>query len=547
MEILGTGTYGSVLRVGNQAYKRYTYYSQERCLAQDFIFEVSLLRVLEKRYSTSNLQTLQFANPSLRGPFIHQVMNITITRSENGFYSKLYQHTLKSFLNEELLDGKLTPQYKVEMLRSLLYRLLTALRQIHDCLIIHGDIKPENILLDQISDCVLSDFGISVLEFFNRDDKTLDIQTTTYRAPEILFSDHNYTSKIDIWSVGIIALFVMTDGVFPDSFISPNNAETIIEIFKFLGYPSVEDWPKLTELSSYESLKSQIQQRSSRQEWQEILHKGRQSSEKIFSEDFYLNDLIIQMLTFNPDRRPTANELLRHEFFRPLNSISQNLPMSNFEKALNLPQLLPPTAIDEGKRSQLVDYFLRLNNSVKGDTASLFLSVQLLDYFLPSLVGLSSPRAIGLYGACNILGLLMTDNYERDFYREFYQAYFTSNKDIDRQIHAVCDNVREIFSSLGYQLYFQTPILFVNIVLDSIGFVDKEQVWEKLQPLLTGILMSNLYVEMSSYYPEIALTSLSVAGVSVAHHYFRILEQGRPPGVSRQVCEVLTSFFLSLV
>ena len=82
---------------------------------------------------------------------------------------------------------------------------------LHQHTIIHADIKPENILLSATTNSYhlkLADFGLSQYE--TGQDKSLDVQTFWYRAPEIWNRTRRYTSAVDMWSVGLILRELLT-------------------------------------------------------------------------------------------------------------------------------------------------------------------------------------------------------------------------------------------------------------------------------------------------------------------------------------------------
>lgn len=153
--------------------------------------------------------------------------------------SSLYEIQGEFFNNERIYRIHLSPLYKElfqfrenNYLKSFIKSSLNAIRLLNQEQIIHGDIKPDNLLLTvdqvakEISSVKLIDFGSS---FFVTDKGSLQITTLEYQPPEIieLFqqgsaynSVSNLSSKshiehlmlqthpwsIDIWSLGMIII-----------------------------------------------------------------------------------------------------------------------------------------------------------------------------------------------------------------------------------------------------------------------------------------------------------------------------------------------------
>lgn len=58
-----------------------------------------------------------------------------------------------------------------------------------------------------------------------------------YRAPELIFGNSNYTTSIDVWSVGcVIAELMLGQPLFPGE----SGVDQLVEIIKILGTPSKE-------------------------------------------------------------------------------------------------------------------------------------------------------------------------------------------------------------------------------------------------------------------------------------------------------------------
>nr|XP_009778013.1 PREDICTED: G-type lectin S-receptor-like serine/threonine-protein kinase RLK1 [Nicotiana sylvestris] len=76
--------------------------------------------------------------------------------------------------------------------------------------IIHCDIKPQNILLDDYYIARISDFGLSKLLMINQSRTLTDIRGTRgYVAPE-WFRNSQVTVKVDVYSFGVLLLEIIT-------------------------------------------------------------------------------------------------------------------------------------------------------------------------------------------------------------------------------------------------------------------------------------------------------------------------------------------------
>lgn len=84
---------------------------------------------------------------------------------------------------------------------------------IHSRKIIHGDLKPSNILIDNNGVIKISDVGISGV--FSAQEQSMTGETQKFIAPEII-NEEKCNEKIDIYSFGILIYFLLSNGKTPN-------------------------------------------------------------------------------------------------------------------------------------------------------------------------------------------------------------------------------------------------------------------------------------------------------------------------------------------
>lgn len=263
--------------------------------------------------STSQMVALKITNPSqaipphdpirearllslARGPQIIPLLETF--RLPNTHFVLVFPY-LPQDLHALLHATRLTPTSRKHILRD----LFTALAHLHSRGIIHRDIKPTNILLPSPSGpALLADFGIawspSDPSSEPADAKILDVGTTCYRPPELLFGKSQYDEKLDLWAAGCVAAQVvcLNGKTLFDAGDLGSELALIKSVFQTLGTPDEEVWPEAKEMPDWGKMHFV---RYPGKRWEEILPGGSEEG----------RDLVARLVRFESGERMSAEEV----------------------------------------------------------------------------------------------------------------------------------------------------------------------------------------------------------------------------------------------
>jgi len=207
-------------------------------------------------------------------------------------------------LCEKALSHELSRRDKavpLEKIKKWMRELLISIDILHSKMIMHRDIKPDNILVDRCGRLKIADFGLAKKASFLQRRKSNAIVSLWYRAPEIILGGEDYFLGVDMWSIGcIFAELFCTNPIF----MCRNEKEVLTKVFQMLGTPSQTNCPMYLKLRKFKS-----------DDWKPT-HKAPGNIKQMFSHvPPQALDLITKMLALDPNKRILAREALNHPFF----------------------------------------------------------------------------------------------------------------------------------------------------------------------------------------------------------------------------------------
>nr|ADC54265.1 putative p38 mitogen proteinkinase [Hydroides elegans] len=210
-------------------------------------------------------------------------------------FDELYFVTplLGADLNNILKQAELSDDH----VQFIVYQLLRGLKYIHSAGIVHKDLKPSNVAVNENCELKILDFG--------RDTGALDampgyVATRWYRAPEVMLNWMQHNQKVDIWSVGLYHGRVLTGkALFPGN----DHIDQLTKIMQLVGKPSDSFLHKISSANARNYI-------TSMPGW----------TKKDFGEYFpngspEATNLLEHLLTLDPEERFTAEQALAHPYF----------------------------------------------------------------------------------------------------------------------------------------------------------------------------------------------------------------------------------------
>ncbi|GAA5962348.1 hypothetical protein JCM3765_002950 [Sporobolomyces pararoseus] len=290
---LGQGAYGVVCSAKNKltgdsiAIKKVTKVFQKKILTKRALRELKLLHHFRGHKNITCLYDLDLVDPI-------------------GFDSVyLYEECMEADLHAIIRSGQPLSDAHFQ---SFIYQTLCGLKYIHSAHVLHRDLKPGNLLVNADCELKICDFGLA--RGFDQDKAqataagqqgfmTEYVATRWYRAPEIMLSFANYTTAIDIWSVGCVLAELL--GGRP-IFKGKDYIDQLNIVLHFLGTPSDKTLRRVGSPRAQDYIRS-------------LPYKPGVPFVQLYpSANPLALDLLSKLLAFDPHERISCQDALVHPY-----------------------------------------------------------------------------------------------------------------------------------------------------------------------------------------------------------------------------------------
>lgn len=280
---LGEGTYGKVYKARSTrtgelvAMKKMKLQAEEEGVPSTAIREIALLKEL------SHMNVVR-------------LLDVFCSQNKLEMVFEYLENDLKKYMKS--VNCRLQPA----AIKNLAFQLCRGVEFCHSNRILHRDLKPQNLLIDQRMRLKIADFGLARAFTIPVPKYTHEVVTVWYRAPEILLGSALYSVPVDLWSVGCIIAEMATG---TPLFAGDSEIDTVFKVFQRLGTPTEAIWPGLSELPDFKPTFPKWPLSG----WANI----RNTAQQVGPEGI---DLLDKLTCYDPKKRMSARRALIHPYFQ---------------------------------------------------------------------------------------------------------------------------------------------------------------------------------------------------------------------------------------
>lgn len=281
--VIGAGTYGKVFKAIHVYTQNKVALKKIRMEGEKDGFPVTAVR---------EIKLLQH----LRNHNVVSLLEVMVEKNECFMVFEYLSHDLTGLINHPTFT--LTASHKKDLAKQ----MFEGLNYLHHRGVLHRDIKAANILISNRGLLKYADFGLA--RFFSKSrqlDYTNRVITIWYRPPELLLGETRYGPAVDVWSAACVYVEMFTKkAVFPGE---GGEISQLEKLYNSLGTPTRVDWPDMAEMPWFE------------------LMRPTERKKRVFEEVYgpvlspAALDLVSQVFRYDPAKRPTAEEILKHPYF----------------------------------------------------------------------------------------------------------------------------------------------------------------------------------------------------------------------------------------
>ncbi|CAH8452586.1 unnamed protein product [Schistosoma margrebowiei] len=284
LEKIGEGTYGKVYKARNRetheivALKRVRLENDDEGIPSSAFREICLLKELKHKN-------------------IVRLFDVLLSESRLTIVFEYCDQDLKKYFDS--CNGDIDQN----TVKLFMFQLLRGLQFCHSHNVLHRDLKPQNLLINDNGELKLADFGLARAYGIPVRQYSAEVVTLWYRPPDVLLGAKLYTTSIDMWSAGCIFAEMSNAGrpLFPGYDVD----DQLQRIFKLLGTPTESTWPSVVELPDYEPFTMMYPRTMN---WHQVVPKM----------SFRGRDLLQQLVVCNPSDRISADQALKHSYFESI-------------------------------------------------------------------------------------------------------------------------------------------------------------------------------------------------------------------------------------